>query len=134
MMENPELIAELAKANAALVEANTHIEDLSEEMLNLHAKLAEVNSTTIATDKRVLLNAEELSVVLAIAERKFKEKFDECVQLRVDGKVSEYTLTLITMAHEFIFCAKNVYASALKEDSALLERPAATQVNAPTVQ
>jgi len=65
-----------------------------------------------------------LSYYLEKLNEKFKTAFDDAFELRRTGRISEYTITMLTAAYECSFLAEKMYRAAMKEDSVLLERPA----------
>lgn len=109
-------IAEKRKENVAL---RKEVSALTETILtwkNQNEKLLE--KIGASPDLKLLHH-------LIILEEKFKQKFDEAIILRTEEKLSEFTLTSLTLAYHLVFSAKTAWQMALKEAEQQLEPVAA---------
>jgi hypothetical protein len=109
------LQAEVEEKQKKILELSAAFEEQQIAMDTLNEKLSEVN------DILELTGDERLSLYLGLLVDKLKERHDEAAKLRLDKKISEYTLTNLTFGFELAYLAKEAYALVIKEAAGLLE-------------
>jgi hypothetical protein len=129
---NPEIIPmDHIERNALKMDSADKQKKIIELMHDAEALKEEVTQlTTNSRDLRKKIDLDDnalLSYYLAKLNEKFRKSFDDALELRREGKVSEYTMTLLTSAHECAYLCEKLYEAAMKEDAKLLERPAETK-------
>ena len=69
-----------------------------------------------------LPNDELLETYLHALEDKFKVKFDESFEMRVDDKISGYVMTAITLAYHLVYSARVAWKSAIMQCDGIIDQ------------
>jgi len=66
---------------------------------------------------------ELLETYLHALEDKFKVRFDEAFDLRIDDKISEYAMTGLTLAYQLVYSARAAWKSAMVQCGGIIDQP-----------
>jgi hypothetical protein len=66
---------------------------------------------------------ELLETYLHALEDKFKVRFDEAFNLRIEDKISEYAMTGLTIAYHLVYTARAAWKSAMVQCGGIIDQP-----------
>ena len=66
---------------------------------------------------------ELLETYLHALEDKFKVRFDEAFNLRIEDKISEYAMTGLTLAYQLVYSARAAWKSAMTQCGGIIDQP-----------
>lgn len=114
-IEREALTQEIADKRKENVSLRKEVSALTETIINWKSQNDQLLEKIGASPDLKLLHH------LIILEDNFKKKFDEALILRTEGKLTEFTLTSLTLAYHLVFSAKTAWQMALKEAEKYLE-------------
>jgi predicted RNase H-like nuclease (RuvC/YqgF family) len=92
------------------------INKLAYELVELDDKNNNLTEKCEELKKAIDLSGDEkLTYYITVLEGKLKKRFEEGMELRASGKISETTMTILTIGYQLVYMAKEAYRTIVRE-------------------